>query len=260
MAHGADMIAGHHPHVVQPAECIAGRPVFFSLGNHVFDQKYPATKTGLIADCRISGRKMTCGGILIQTPGQSFVPSAIGRSTTHDKALANCTVPLSQDFAVEEYTVSPQPWSAGKPLQGTMLGIWKEGSLKWLSRRQEIVSMDAAPLAGAGMPTLLFSLERHYSPIDKEIGLRPYVYAVGSHGLVAKWRGSALAWPLLDAVILHDRNLVCALHRKDSFIAPDPTSDEARVALYQWNGFGFRGVEDPEALEECTRQFAEYIH
>ncbi|MEO7651145.1 MAG: CapA family protein, partial [Bryobacteraceae bacterium] len=38
---GADLIIGHHPHVVQKPECVSGRPVFYSLGNHVFDQKYP---------------------------------------------------------------------------------------------------------------------------------------------------------------------------------------------------------------------------
>jgi poly-gamma-glutamate synthesis protein (capsule biosynthesis protein) len=43
---GADLIVGHHPHVVQTPECIEGHPVFFSLGNHVFDQTYPPTKEG----------------------------------------------------------------------------------------------------------------------------------------------------------------------------------------------------------------------
>ena len=38
--HGADLIVGHHPHVVQAPACVEGRPVYFSLGNHLFDQKY----------------------------------------------------------------------------------------------------------------------------------------------------------------------------------------------------------------------------
>ena len=45
---GAGLIIGHHPHVVQEAECIAGKPVFFSLGNHLFDQKYQIGR----ASCR----------------------------------------------------------------------------------------------------------------------------------------------------------------------------------------------------------------
>jgi len=35
---GADVVIGNHPHVVQDIELIAGVPVFYSLGNFIFDQ------------------------------------------------------------------------------------------------------------------------------------------------------------------------------------------------------------------------------
>lgn len=35
-AAGADLIVGHHPHVIQEVEVVAGVPVFWSLGNFVF--------------------------------------------------------------------------------------------------------------------------------------------------------------------------------------------------------------------------------
>ena len=35
---GADVVVGAHPHVVQPAETHAGRPIVYSLGNFVFDE------------------------------------------------------------------------------------------------------------------------------------------------------------------------------------------------------------------------------
>ncbi|HXG23747.1 MAG TPA: CapA family protein, partial [Chthonomonadales bacterium] len=34
---GADMVIGHHPHVVQDTEIYKGKPIFYSLGNFVFD-------------------------------------------------------------------------------------------------------------------------------------------------------------------------------------------------------------------------------
>jgi poly-gamma-glutamate synthesis protein (capsule biosynthesis protein) len=37
-AAGADLIIGHHPHVVQGVELIGRTPVFYSLGNFIFDQ------------------------------------------------------------------------------------------------------------------------------------------------------------------------------------------------------------------------------
>ncbi|MGE5630333.1 MAG: CapA family protein [Caulobacteraceae bacterium] len=33
---GADIITGHHPHVVQPIEMYKGKPIFYSLGNFIF--------------------------------------------------------------------------------------------------------------------------------------------------------------------------------------------------------------------------------
>ncbi|MCD5380961.1 MAG: CapA family protein [Candidatus Pacebacteria bacterium] len=37
---GADLIIGHHPHVVQEIGVIDGVPVFYSLGNYIFDQYF----------------------------------------------------------------------------------------------------------------------------------------------------------------------------------------------------------------------------
>lgn len=34
---GADLVFGHHPHVIQGVECHQGKPVFYSLGNFAFD-------------------------------------------------------------------------------------------------------------------------------------------------------------------------------------------------------------------------------
>lgn len=37
---GADLVVGHHPHVVQDIERVNGVPVFYSLGNLIFDQYF----------------------------------------------------------------------------------------------------------------------------------------------------------------------------------------------------------------------------
>jgi poly-gamma-glutamate capsule biosynthesis protein CapA/YwtB (metallophosphatase superfamily) len=46
---GADIIVGHHPHWVQTVEYINGRPVYYSLGNFIFDQMWSEkTKKGML--------------------------------------------------------------------------------------------------------------------------------------------------------------------------------------------------------------------
>ncbi|MDD5750369.1 MAG: CapA family protein [Candidatus Pacebacteria bacterium] len=44
---GADLVIGHHPHVVQTAEIYKGKYIFYSLGNFVFDQRWWKTKEGI---------------------------------------------------------------------------------------------------------------------------------------------------------------------------------------------------------------------
>lgn len=45
---GADLVIGHHPHVVQGWELYHNRPIFYSLGNFIFDQYFSVdTQEGL---------------------------------------------------------------------------------------------------------------------------------------------------------------------------------------------------------------------
>ncbi|MBI4458186.1 CapA family protein [Candidatus Uhrbacteria bacterium] len=45
---GADAVISHHPHVVESIDVYKGRPIFYSLGNFVFDQYFSkATQEGL---------------------------------------------------------------------------------------------------------------------------------------------------------------------------------------------------------------------
>lgn len=41
---GADIIVGHHPHVLEPIEMYHGTVIFYSLGNFVFDQGWTRTR------------------------------------------------------------------------------------------------------------------------------------------------------------------------------------------------------------------------
>src|SRR5262249_35794721 len=37
---GADIVVGHHPHVMERVEEYKGKPIFYSLGNFIFDQYF----------------------------------------------------------------------------------------------------------------------------------------------------------------------------------------------------------------------------
>lgn len=53
---GADIILGGHPHVTQGYEVYKNRPIFYSLGNFIFDHTYiPTTRESFIAEIIIDG-------------------------------------------------------------------------------------------------------------------------------------------------------------------------------------------------------------
>lgn len=246
--HGADLVVGHHPHVVQPADCVRGRPVFFSLGNHVFDQKYRETKEGLIAACTLRARRMRCEGIRTRTRRGSSVPVPAGE---RDDAMASCAVPLGPSLTMSGIEVRAAEWRAADTSSDVSLEGWKDGARRWVSRQASLVSLQPR-LAGDDGAELLFALERHHSSMDGELALRPHVYEVSDRGIVARWRGTTLAWPLIDAVV-DSSGQVCALHRGDSFIRPDPTASRTRTMRYRWNGFGFSASDGACDAGDGTR-------
>ncbi|AUB85319.1 hypothetical protein THSYN_29110 (plasmid) [Candidatus Thiodictyon syntrophicum] len=262
---GADLIVGHHPHVVQPAECLDGKPVFYSLGNHVFDQKYPATKQGALADCRIGQGRLRCTLIATRTPVGSAFPQLVQASPQSPATGAPrdaCTVALGPDFRVAGLVLRPVSVAADTPGAPTRIALaaLESGHARWQTRPLELLALDAGRLAGAQGPTLLLALERHPSSLDLADDPRPYVYAISPQGLVPRWRGSALAWPLLDTALLpDDSRVLCALHRGDSFLVPDPATPRTRVAAYRWNGFGFSGWDAAAALARCRELWIETL-
>lgn len=57
--HGADMVYGHHPHVVQAIEYYEGKPIFYSPGNFSMDQLERNTQQGFIIELKTIFNKVT---------------------------------------------------------------------------------------------------------------------------------------------------------------------------------------------------------
>ena len=56
---GADIVIGHHPHVIQPIEIYKDRAIFYSLGNFIFDQTFSSdTQQGLSLDIAIDNNQI----------------------------------------------------------------------------------------------------------------------------------------------------------------------------------------------------------
>ncbi len=56
---GADIIIGHHPHIVQPLEYYKEKPIFYSIGNFLFDQLWSReTREGMVGKIIIEKDKI----------------------------------------------------------------------------------------------------------------------------------------------------------------------------------------------------------
>ncbi len=59
---GADIVIGHHPHVVQGMEIYKNCPIFYSLGNFIFDQYFsPDTQESLGIELELADDRMKIG-------------------------------------------------------------------------------------------------------------------------------------------------------------------------------------------------------
>lgn len=67
---GADIIIGHHPHVVQGIEIYQGKPILYSLGNFIFDQYFSAaTQESLAVDLTIDDDELTISFLPLRSSG-----------------------------------------------------------------------------------------------------------------------------------------------------------------------------------------------
>lgn len=111
---GADLVIGHHPHVVQRVECYRGRYILYSLGNFVFDQWWSReTRQGVIARITIGQEgidKMEFVPVLINQDAQ---PEVLAGSEASE-VLSRLDLDLSELAIGSLYDPSPEGADAAR--------------------------------------------------------------------------------------------------------------------------------------------------
>lgn len=98
---GAQLVIGHHPHVLQPVQAIGSAVVAYSLGNFVFDQSWTAqTRTGGILRVGLGGSGVTEWEFLPTTCGRDCAPRPAEGA---DAARAAATIVAALDITEEDY-------------------------------------------------------------------------------------------------------------------------------------------------------------
>lgn len=94
---GADIIIGHHPHVMQGMTLYKNKPIFWSLGNFIFDQDWsPETQQGLTIGLAIENDKTTIALLPISIiKGQPQLMRGAQKRTALSKFAARSDLPTN---------------------------------------------------------------------------------------------------------------------------------------------------------------------
>lgn len=81
---GADMVIGHHPHVMQGIEIYKNKVIAYSLGNFLFDQKGAGTDRSFVLACRFRKKTLYSAEIIPLDRYRSYFPRVAEGSAGED--------------------------------------------------------------------------------------------------------------------------------------------------------------------------------
>ena len=97
---GADLIIGHHPHVVQDIEQYNDKLIFYSLGNFIFDQYFSnEVQQGLLVGLEFQDKQLVFDLLPIQSKlSQPFLMEGNIRETFLKRLAGRSSPSLSTDI------------------------------------------------------------------------------------------------------------------------------------------------------------------
>lgn len=99
---GADMIVGHHPHVIEDIETYNSKPIVYSLGNFIFDQYFSKdTMEGMLFRATFKGKDLKETSSQIITLNKKFQPEGIFKDRAEAYEARVCPKP---DKEYEDYS------------------------------------------------------------------------------------------------------------------------------------------------------------
>jgi len=104
---GADMVIGHHPHVMQDIGTYQGKPIVYSLGNFIFDQYFSKdTMEGMLFEATFEGKNLKETKSRIIKLNSKYQPEGIFEADSITKTdekpkVATCPTPTKK---YEDYT------------------------------------------------------------------------------------------------------------------------------------------------------------
>lgn len=282
---GAAAVVGAHPHVVQTVEYYRGRPILYSLGNFLFDQRGAATDLALQADFDLRDGRVVAT-YLRPLQLRNAVPYAANSRATAALAARlrrySPAVNFPTDAVAGGWQVRPtNPGGAPDSLpayfrrETTVAGPTGPTAvhLRYLPYSRQYQAWARTPNGTATTVTLRFPVYAFGmgdvdndgrddlligpikpTPLDSVRRRRLFVYSLDSAGRwQPKWRGSRLTYRLLSFRAVRGADGRTYVRTVEQ--APD---GRYCVGQYRWQGFGLaldRFLGQRLALDDAYRCF-----
>lgn len=259
---GAAAVVGAHPHVVQPVEFYRGRPIVYSLGNFLFDQRGGAASLAIQADFDLQNGRVAAAYLrplrLVGTVPQvadaaaqealakRLQPSDSSTQFLAEKAgwLLQATAPPVAADSLPAYLVPHLvlngPAGARTTVRLRYLPHMRQYQVRARTGDAEtrlalgfpVYRLTQGDVDNDGRPDLLVGPVKR-TPLDKAVRRRLFVYSLDSAGqLRPRWRGSRLMFNIVyfKAIAKHNRTYVQTIEQEPS--------GRYCVGQYHWQGFG----------------------
>jgi poly-gamma-glutamate synthesis protein (capsule biosynthesis protein) len=96
--YGADVVIGSHPHVPEGIDMYKGKPIFYSLGNFIFDQSNTATHVAYFVELDLSGD--TCDCTVYPIYISNYLPQFM--SSDDGSSLLGGLTPLTDELEITD--------------------------------------------------------------------------------------------------------------------------------------------------------------
>jgi hypothetical protein len=260
---GAAAVVGAHPHVVQPVEFYRGRPIVYSLGNFLFDQRGGATSLAAQVDFDLRNsavaatylRPLGLAGALPQPADAATRQALLPRLTPADGSmqllpqanhgwLARPTALAAAADSLPAYLVPHLVLASPTGPRTTVrlrylphlrqYQVWaRTGDAKTvLPLGFPVYRLAQGDVDNDGRPDLLIGPAKR-TALDGVVRRRLFVYSLDSTGrLRPRWRGSRLMFNILyfKAVLKQSRTYVQTIEQEHD--------GRYCIGQYHWQGFG----------------------